>query len=165
MQNPKSKVIVCDKQGKLIETKLRKDIDRKNDCLKTVNIFLIDQNNRIFITMPLQSVWGGKWCSSAAGMVQVGETSEEAAVRTAKRELGIDDVSFLWESYYEFLDIKRFISFFYSKVDSKNIKGNPEDVSESKWVGLDDILQLVEKDTISPTLLVGLDTIKKKLIG
>src|SRR3989344_5670437 len=114
MQEQDSLISVYDVSGKIISNKLRKDVDKKNDILKTVIILVINNQNKVFITKIPSNHFTERWGASAAGMVRKDEKIIDAAKRTLNRELDLlKNPIFLSENFYDFNVIKRFMSVFY----------------------------------------------------
>ena len=134
MQEQDSIILVYDISGKVISNKLRKDIDKKGDIIKTVIILVINNQNKIFVTKLPDSPFNEKWASSAAGMVRKDEKIIDAAKRTLQRELNLlKNPVFLSEKFYDFNILKRLMSVLYIKTGDLP-KINPDDVRDSKWM-------------------------------
>ena len=82
---------VLDSDGnKLGIAKPKKEIYKDSDFHRTVHIWIINSNNEILVQKRnlKKSTFPGLWAISVAGHVRSGETSEEAALRELKEEIG-----------------------------------------------------------------------------
>ena len=82
---------VLDSDGnKTGQAKDKKQIYQDGDFHRTVHIWIINSNNEILVQKrnPKKSTFPGLWAISVAGHVRSGETSEEAALRELKEEIG-----------------------------------------------------------------------------
>ena len=160
MQEQDSLISVYDVSGKIISNKLRKDVDKKNDILKTVIILVINNQNKVFITKIPSNHFTERWGASAAGMVRKDEKIIDAAKRTLNRELDLlKNPIFLSENFYDFNVIKRFMSVFYIKTGDLP-KVNPDDVFGSRWMTFNEIDKNI--DSFIPTFRVAFEILKKK---
>jgi isopentenyldiphosphate isomerase len=151
MQEKQALIGIYDKQGKLINQKYRKNIDKRKDVLKTVNIILTNNENEVFMIQANDGLWPGKWGGSCAGLVRVNETDESTASRTLKRELCITtSLKKLSEEYKDFGEAKRIFSVFHSKIDEKP-SPNSNDILEGKWVSFDKAKKMINDNKCMPT--------------
>ncbi len=156
MQEKDALIDTFDEQGENIGHKFRHEVDKRIDILKQVNIILLNDENKVFVTKSTSELWPDKWGSSAAGLVRHDESLPDAAKRTLKRELGVDvELKWLGENYYNFDGVRRFMSVFIGTVKGE-LKANPEDVQEGKWVTLEE----TDKLDGMPTLHVALEIVK-----
>ena len=157
MQDADALIAVFNKEGKIMGKKLRKDVDKEKDILKTVVILIQNSKDDFLLTKPRVTLWVGKWGSSAAGMVRYGENVEEAAVRTLYRELGLEiPLTKKDESFYNFGGVCRFLSVFHGKSDF--ILVNKEDATEYRWFSTEEIKKL----QCMPTLDAALERYKEQ---
>ena len=148
MQPSPALIGIWNKEGVLIRTKQREEIDRSNSILKTV-VILLEKQGKFFLTQPNFSLWPGKWGSSAAGIVQAGETTEQAAQRTMTRELGNSfPLKNLGEAFYDFEGIQRWMSVFYGKVGLEPGSLKNKDAREGKWFSPEEITLLSQMPTL-----------------
>jgi len=73
---------------------------------------------------------------SAGGHIEIGETSEEAIIREAKEELGVnvEITRFLGQIKH-----KDFLLVFEGKPLSKKLKPDPKEIQEVKWVPIQQV--------------------------
>jgi len=162
MQEQDAVIDIFDDQGKNIGHKFRYEINKRLDILKQVNMVVIDDKKRMFVTKAKGGLWPGKWGTSAAGLVRHDEALADAAKRTLKRELGISaELKWFGESMYNFDGIKRLFSVFSGSTKAEP-KLNPEDAEEGKWVTFEEAEQMIKNDECMPTFAIALEVIKAK---
>lgn len=114
-----------------------------------------------------KSSWPNMWDVSVGGHVLEGETSEEAAMRETKEELGIDiDLSNqcpILTNYFK----NGFDDFYIIIKDVEEITLQEDEVSLVQWAKEDDILQMIEDHKFIPYYLsfISLLFSKKDKIG
>ena len=148
-------VNVYSEDGRLKETKQRSEIDKQNDILKCVFIFIKNSKSEIFLTVIPErtSVYVGKYGVSAAGIVRSNEDIQKAAHRTVGKEFGIrPKLKMLGTDFYNFNGVKRFITAFSCIADS--VSPNPDDVASGEFLSKDKIEgMLSDKEKFAPTFL------------
>jgi isopentenyldiphosphate isomerase len=82
---------VVDKDDRIVGVMERGAIHRKRLFHRSVHVFLIDENGRIYLQRRSfeKPEHPGKWDSSASGHVESGESYEEAARRELEEEIGV----------------------------------------------------------------------------
>lgn len=161
MQEKEVLIEVFSQNLESLGVKKRKDVDKYNDIFQSVNIFLMNKKNQIFITLPKKSVWPGKLSSSCSGLVRYKETPLEAAKRTLKRELGIEArLILIEEKFYSFEGIKRLISY-YRASTAVNPKINKKEIAEGRWLNIEEIENLIAHDECMPPFMAGFELLKK----
>ncbi len=111
----------------------------------TVGVFIFNSNGELLL---LQShKWPGRYVVPG-GHVELGETIEQAAIREAKEETGLDIHSLEFLCFQQFIydpafwKPRHFIFFDYAaRTDSLDVQLNDEAESHH-WVQLEDALQL-----------------------
>ena len=79
------------------------------------------------------------------GFVEYGETAEEALQREAKEELGvkINVVRYLWSQAniytYSGIDVHTLDQFFLCEIDGDDSLTPMDDISETKWISIEDL--------------------------
>ena len=83
------------------------------------------------------------WCP-ITGEVEKGETQKQAVIREAKEEMGleVEPVRKVWECHTA--DGKYLLHWWEAKIIDENIKVNPDEVKESKWVDVDEMQNIGE---------------------
>jgi len=154
MQEKEALIDIFDEDGTMIEHKERGDVNKRTDILKVVQIMLINDEGKVFVTKLGEGLYQGKWASSAAGIVRHDEALADAASRTLKRELGVStELTWDGENFYNFDGIKRFMSVFHGKTNQDPTVNEAE---EGKWVTIEEAEDL---DSL-PALPIVLEIIK-----
>ena len=111
----------------------------------TVGVFIFNKSNELLLVKSHK--WPGKYVVPG-GHVELGERLEEAAIREAKEETGLDIYDLQFVNFQEFIHDpafwkhKHFIFFDYlCRTDSLEVKLNDE-AQEHVWVKLDAALHL-----------------------
>src|SRR2546429_1925190 len=156
MQDENSLIAIFGENGLVIGSKKRKDIDKKKDILRNVNILLMGQERKFLITKPNDSLWPDKWANSAAGLLRYNEFPLDAAYRTAMRELSIPEEVLLGllefhRGLYDFYGIKRHSHFFCVKTD-REIYPSTAHIKEARWMQSREIEELIYEDKANPFL-------------
>jgi len=142
-------------EGKVKEEKERKNIDKVNDIVKCVFIFVLNSNNEIFLSkIPEKSqLYAGKYGISCAGIMRSSEDIIKAALRTVRKELGVSPkLNMLGTDFYDFEGVKRFITAFYCLSDE--IYPNREDVPEGEFLTKERVEEMMSnKEIFSPTFV------------
>ena len=97
-------------------------------------------------------LWAGLWDVSAAGGVDAGETSRQAAEREFREELGYSlDLSDKRPTFTLHIP-KRFDDFYVleQEIDLDTLALQREEVSEVRWADRDDVLKLLESGQFVP---------------
>jgi len=111
----------------------------------TVGVFIFNKENELLLVKSHK--WPGRYVVPG-GHVELGERLEEAAIREAKEETGLDIYDLQFVNFQEFIHDpafwkhKHFIFFDYlCRTDSLEVKLNDE-AQEHVWVKLDAALHL-----------------------
>jgi len=163
MQEKEALIGIYDDKGNLIGKKLRKDIDKKRDILKTINILIFNNRDEVFMINARDSVFNQTWGGSCAGLVRYGEDIDYAAKRTLVRELGLDiNVKLVKEQYYNWNGIKRHLVVFNS-ILNKNPKINLNDFKEGKWIPLSEAGEMIKREECMPSFVAAFESFGDKL--
>ena len=144
MEHSAYSVDVLDKTGKIIGSKLRREIDKQKDIFHTIYIFLITPRGELVLTPivrrdDLPNLFTGKLSVPVTTIRRTHESAEQAAIRAAARELFIEeaDVKLVGEGMCQFDTARRLCTVFflvgeppatYSKTDiSKLITMSPRE--------------------------------------
>ncbi len=117
-----------------------------------IHVCIFDSNNKMLIQKRTEnkSSWPNMWDVSVGGHVLVNETSEAAAMRETKEELGIDiDLNNqcpILTNHFE----NGFDDFYIVVKDIDKIMIQEEEVSEVKWASEKEILQMIYDHTFIP---------------
>lgn len=132
----------------------------KNALLHRIaRVMLFDESGMVLIQkrLPGKALFPNCWDNSAAGHVDEGEDYLEAAKRELMEELGIEtelkEASY-YRAYSEDRDHKldRFTKIFTGTIPhDSQFNLQPDEVSETKWVSVDQLLELVSSQPQNAT--------------
>lgn len=144
----------------------KKEAHKKGICHRVSVVIIIDADGKLLLQKRAmnKATEPGKWDLSAAGHVDAGETSEEAAIRETYEEIGIkpkkDELEKVLSYKYvykisEDCIINHFTDLFLirkDKIDIEKIKMQESEVSEIKMFGLKEYKELLENgETVEGT--------------
>lgn len=138
-------ITYVDRDDNVIGSGARKDALANGVVHRVARVILLNPQGEMLIqkrsaTISLANLWD----QSAAGHVDAGEEYADAAVRELAEETGVSGVPLReMTKYYSEEDIhgqvaKRFSTIFVGHYDGP-VQPNPEEVSESRWVPLDEL--------------------------
>lgn len=156
MQEKDAVVALYDNQGNIIGRKFRRDVDKKSDILKAAHVLVFNGNDEIFLVQTKDDLWPDKWGGSCAGFVREGEEPMDTALRTLKRELGLNiDLDYCGQKYYEFDGVKGWIAVFVAE-SINNPKINLNDFVMGRWFSIEDARKLIKEKKVKPTFEVAM---------
>ena len=140
--------IYNEKREKTEKTHTRGNDLEEGDYHQVVHVWIVNDEGKLLIQQrqPWKKGWPNMWDCAAAGSVLSGETSEIAAVRETKEELGIDiqmdnaEVLFTVKFSRGFDDnwlIKQ-------NIDIRDLNLQYEEVADAKWATIEEIRALVQ---------------------
>ena len=145
-------VEVIDANFNVLKIVSREEIIEKN--LKHKGAFVIVKNDSGQCYAQKRSAkketYPGLWCVSAGGGVVAGESFEAAASRELEEELGIKaEIEFAFDfSFYS--DVANYISKIYIAVYNGEIRPNPEEIEQGKWVTKEEVMQMIQENQLCP---------------
>lgn len=117
-------VDILDDTGKVVDKKLRRDIDKFNDLHHAVHTLLITPRGELVLgSIPvredLPNFYPRKLGSTVATIRRSGETAEQAALRSLSRELFIQDgdIRLIGEKMFQLPERKNYITAYYIVAD------------------------------------------------
>lgn len=140
------------KTGKVIE---RRDIVPRGLYRLIIHVLIFDKKGRLLIQKRTKTKrsWPDLWDFTVSGAVSSGESSQLAAKRELFEELGI---KYDFSKYYPNISINtgfRIDDIYIvnnKNIDLNNLKLQKEEVSDAKFVSLDELLELIDKDQFVP---------------
>ncbi len=160
---------VVDENDNFIKGMSMHDAHNEGLLHRLSRVILEDENGKVLLQKRVinTSVYPGRWDTSAAGHVDVGETYLEAAKRELGEEIGIEGIELHEIGHYKISVVfnNRKLSHF-TKVYRSVIKSDANlileasEVSSVKWFSVDEIKELVKT---SPELFTeGVDEIMNR---
>jgi len=125
-----------------------------------VHVWIMNDKGQFLIQkrQPWKKGWSNMWDCSAAGSAILGDTSEQAAIREAKEELGIDlDIA----SGERLFTVKFSCGFddvwlVRQNVEIEDLSLQEEEVAEAKWASPDDIRAMIASGEFIPYAYIDL---------
>ncbi|MCD7892589.1 MAG: NUDIX domain-containing protein [Erysipelotrichaceae bacterium] len=129
----------------------RGDMMLENTYRMVIHVCIFNDNKMLIQKRASnKSSWPNMWDVSVGGHVLVNETSEKAAMRETKEELGIDiDLTNqcpILTNHFE----NGFDDFYIVVKDVEKIVIQEEEVSEVKWASENEILEMIDNQTFIP---------------
>lgn len=138
-------IAYVDRSDNVIGSGTRKDALANGVMHRVARVILLNSRGEMLIQKRSAHIsLPNLWDQSAAGHVDAGEEYADAAVRELAEETGVSSASLTEVSkYYSEEDIhgqiaKRFSTIFVGHYDGP-VQPNPEEVSESRWVPLNEL--------------------------
>lgn len=145
---------------------------------KSVHVWVLNDRNEILVQYRCadKKLYPNTWDVSFAGHISSGENSIEALIREGKEELGIEveleKLNYIFtnreEIKYEQIDSKEFVDIYILKqnVELDKIAFQAEEVSDAKYVSIEEFFELVKQNKIMPHEIeyMVLENILKKYI-
>lgn len=133
-----------EKTGK---THIRGEEMQEGDFHQVVHIWIMNEEGQFLIQQrqPWKKGWPNLWDCAAAGSALAGETSEMAAIREVKEELGLDLRMENAEILFTIKFSRGFDDHWLVKqnIDINNLSLQYEEVADAKWATMDEIKVLV----------------------
>lgn len=129
---------------------------------KSVHVWVINDKNEILLQYRCadKKLYPNTWDVSFAGHIGAGENSIEAILREGKEELGIDvdlkRLNYIFTNRenikYEQINSNEFVDIYILKqnINLEEISFQKEEVSDAKYVSIEEFFKLVEKEKVMP---------------
>jgi len=149
-----AKVVVVDKNDRIIEAIDRDIAIQKGLIRRIARIFLFDNKGRLFLQKRShrKKTFPNAWGSSAAGHVEEGESYLEAAKRELKEELGIEKaklirlMKFYSEADYKDIHLREFSVLYKAVYLGEDINMDKEETWGGKWFYPDEIEDMLKEN-------------------
>ncbi|OGG72081.1 hypothetical protein A3A35_02330 [Candidatus Kaiserbacteria bacterium RIFCSPLOWO2_01_FULL_51_21] len=146
------KAVFVDENDNVIGAGTPREAREKGIRHRIVRIFLLNAKGELLIQKRSENVVSNpnKWDHSAAGHVDEGEDYETAAYRELKEEVGVEGIPLreVTRYYMEETDekeIKKRFNALYRGIYDREMILDRREVSEVKWVKLDELLAWIER--------------------
>ena len=150
----------------------RETVHKRNLFHWEVAVFIINHKNQILLQKrsPNKKLNPNKW-SICAGHVDSGEKLDDAAIREVEEEIGLklskEDLHIIEDKRFCRRDVNSHVSrMYYAISDETNFKLQKEEVSDVKWVDLDELIERINNNdetlTLHYTVLQIIEELKNK---
>lgn len=149
-----AKIVFVDENDHVIGAGTKEQAWKNGDIHRIARLFVFNSGGELLVHKRSEKLDNspGKWDQSAAGHVDEGEDYLEAAKRELKEELGIEEVELkeIGKFYQDEIDPdgkmkKRFNMLYEGKHDGE-INFNEDEVSEIRWIGLEELRRWMEEN-------------------
>lgn len=112
-----------------------------------------------------------KWDSSVGGHIDLGETPEIAALREAKEEIGLNNVSIHYiQKYIIETNIERELTYCFYTITDETPSADMDEVTDGRFWSIKEIEEQLDKDIFTPNfeldfkhfLHLGINSLKEK---
>jgi len=148
---------VVDRSDNVIGRASKEEVYRRALCHRIVHVLIFNDKGEMALQLrsPNISFCPGHWSTAVGGHVQSGETSEQAALREYKEELGaISKLAFFSKDFYHAPGTPdKFLITFKTRFNGP-FKPDPDAVTMVEFFTLEDIKKMLEKgEKFHPELL------------
>lgn len=145
---------IVDEEGKQIGKASRLECHSGSFLLHpVVHLHVLNSEGQLYLQKRCEAkdIQPGKWDTSVGGHVDYGETIAHALLREVKEELGIHSFDPVFIHRYKFIsDVECELVHSYYCIYDGQIKPDPNEISEGRFMSLSDIRQQMGKDYFTP---------------
>ena len=125
---------------------------------KAVNAFIVD-NNKLLTVKRKEMPWPGMYVMPG-GRIEKGESEEQAVIREVKEETGYDIKveKYLATGIFRYYFVPYSVAFYKARITGGKEHIQHEEISEIKWMSLDDFLDNLKENKFS---MKGIDRLVK----
>ncbi len=139
---------------------------------RAFSVFVFNKNKELLLQKRASGkmLWPGFWSNSCCSHSKPKESVMDAGKRRLKEELGFScelnhEGSFIYKAGYEDVGTEHELCHVLSGSYQGEVKPNPEEVEEIRWIGWDDLLEEINKDStyFTPWFLIEIERFFKNL--
>lgn len=146
--------IYNENREKTEKTHIRGEEMQEGDFHQVIHVWIMNESGQFLIQrrQPWKKGWSNMWDCSAAGSALAGETSEMAAIREVKEELGIDLQMVNSEILFTIKFARGFDDHFLvvQDINIEDLSLQYEEVADAKWATIEEIGDLVQTGEFIP---------------
>jgi|SRR3972149_6698199 len=142
----KEKVVIVNENDEVIGVEQRQALIEKGLTHRIVRVMLLNSKGQVFLQKrsPNKDTWPTLWDQAIGGHVNEGEDYDDAVMREAKEELGIDGVEFKRVIKFYTEDetgngIKKRFNMLYEGVYDGELRLQDDEISEGRWFDFDEV--------------------------
>ena len=135
---------------------------------RAFSIFVFNDNNQILLQKRNKNkmLWGGFWTNTCCSHPRKGESLKEATHRRLKEEMGFDCelqeiFKFLYQARFREVGSEREVDHVFVGRYNGDVRPNPEEVMDWKWISIEDLKKDVEEnpENYTPWFKISLDRV------
>lgn len=131
---------------------------------RAITIFIFNDQNEILLTKrsALKKLWPNFWDTSCSTHLRPGETNEQAGEKRLSEEIGFSCqlksiLKFQYQANYKNIGSENELCYLLIGHYTGEVKPNPDEVSEYKWVNLEQLKTEINRSDITPWLKIALE--------
>lgn len=145
------KISIVNEQDEVIGEKDRNEIDYKKDIFRVAALWVTNSNKDILLCKRVASkrLYPNRWECAVSGTLEQDETYDQAILREASEELGIEGVLFsLGPKVLLTENAQAFVQWYLATIDrnTDTFHPQPEEIQEARWFTRAELPELLEKN-------------------
>jgi isopentenyl-diphosphate delta-isomerase type 1 len=143
---------VVDENDNVIGKATRKEVHNKKLIHRSVMFFIFDKKGRILVTQRTKAkdMFPEYWSITLGGHVNSGESYDEAVVREAKEEAGVENKPFFMGIINKRITEEKENSKIYEFVTDKRIKLDKGELKQGMFLTMEELKDKIKKEKFLP---------------
>jgi len=143
---------VVNEDDKIVGKATRKEVHDKKLIHRSVMFFIFDKKRRILVTQRTKTkdMFPEYWSITLGGHVNSGESYDEAVVREAKEEAGVESKPFFMGIIKKRIPEEKENSKVYGFVAGEKIKLDKGELKQGMFLNIEEIIQKMKKEKFLP---------------
>ncbi len=144
---------VVDEDDNVIGKATREEVHKNNKLIhRSIMFFIFDKKGRIFVNQRTKNkeFYPEYWSLTFGGHVNSGETYEEAVIREAKEEAGIEEKPFFMGTLKVRLPQESENSKVFGFITDKKLKLDPFEIKQGKFMTMGGVEEKLKKEKFLP---------------
>lgn len=156
---------VVDENDNLIGIFPINEVRERKLSYRLISIFIINEKNELLVQKRSPNMKRfPNYFETVGGHVDPDEKYLESAKRELKEELGLNlELEKLGKKRITYSGASKFVMFYLAKYDGSEVNNDVDEVSEYKFVSLEEIQEILKQDLFLPVFIDGFNTFKEKL--